>query len=198
MTTASVTFISATPCYASSRFALSEERFSTPDGEVVRPVIHHPGAVAVIAQPAAGHLLLVRQYRYPVRRWTLEIPAGTRVPGEAPERTAARELGEEAGVAARTLTEVVRFFPALGVSDEELIIYRADGLSAVPPAPEHGELVAPVVVALAELPGLVARGELCDAKTLIAMALLGVALPGAGVPGAAAGRQGPAGGRPDV
>jgi len=181
MTDASVTFIAATPCYASSRFSLSEERFRTPDGEVSRPVIHHPGAVAVIAQPQAGQLLLVRQFRYPVRRWTLEIPAGTRVPGEAPERTAERELGEEAGLQARTLTEVVRCFPALGVSDEELIIYRADGLSEVPPAREHGELVSRVVVALGELPALVASGALCDAKTLIAMALLGVALPGAAV-----------------
>jgi hypothetical protein len=68
---------------------LQEERFATPDGEVVRPVIHHPGAVAVIAQPSRDALVMVRQYRYPVRRWTLEIPAGTRVPGEAPERTAA-------------------------------------------------------------------------------------------------------------
>lgn len=178
MTTANVSFISATSCYSSSRFTLAEERFRTPDGEVTRPVIHHPGAVAVIAQPDAGHVVLVRQYRYPVRRWTLEIPAGTRVPGESPERTAARELAEEAGLHARTLAEVVRFFPALGVSDEELIIYRADGLSEVPPAPEHGELVSRVVVALAELPGLVAGGGLCDAKTLIAMALLGIALPG--------------------
>jgi ADP-ribose pyrophosphatase len=180
MTDTTVSFISATPCYASPRFSLSEERFSTPDGEVSRPVIHHPGAVAVIAQPDAGHLLLVRQYRYPVRRWTLEIPAGTRAPGEAPERTAARELREEAGQQARTLTEMVRFFPALGVSDEELIIYRADGLSEVPPAPEHGELVSRVVVALSELPAMVASGALCDAKTLIAMALLGIALPARG------------------
>ena len=179
MTTARVTFISATPRYASARFSLAEERFSTPDGEVSRPVIHHPGAVAVIAQPDAGQLLLVRQYRYPVRRWTLEIPAGTRVPGEAPERTAQRELREEAGYEAGLLTEVVRFFPALGVSDEELIVYRADGLSEVPAAPEHGELVSRELVALRDLPGLVAAGELCDAKTLIAMALLGVALPGA-------------------
>lgn len=154
------------------------ETFATSDGTVVRPVIHHPGAVALLAQPDVASIVLVRQYRYPIRRWTLEIPAGTRVVGEAPEATALRELREEAGYTATRLYEVSRFFPAVGVSDEEMILYRAEGLSEVPAAPEHGELVARAIVALADLPALVARGELCDAKTLIALALLGLPLTG--------------------
>lgn len=160
--------------WASPRFRLAEETFATADGAVVRPVIHHPGAVAILAQPDAGSVLLVRQFRYPVRRWTVEIPAGTRVPGEHPDATAARELQEEAGIAAARLVRIGSFFPALGVSDEEMILYRAHGLSAVPAAPEHGELVGPLVVPLAGLPALVAAGELCDAKTIIALGLLGV------------------------
>ena len=150
------------------------ETFATSDGEVVRPVIHHPGAVAIIAQPDPASLVMVRQYRYPIRRWTLEIPAGTRVPGEAPMTTAARELQEEAGYLARELIELTRFFPAVGVSDEELILYRASGLSEVPASPEQGELVVREVIKLAAVPGLLAVGELCDAKTLIALAVLGL------------------------
>lgn len=160
--------------FASSRFALAAEIFATDDGAVERPVIHHPGAVAVIAQPDPSTVVLVRQYRYPIRRWTLEIPAGTRVPGEPAEATAHRELREEAGYGADRLDEVVRFYPAVGVSDEELIIYRATALSEVPPAPEHGELVAREVVRLADLPRLFREGLVCDAKTLIACSLLGV------------------------
>jgi ADP-ribose pyrophosphatase len=178
MTQSAVTLLSATPVYASSRFSLHEERFATPDGEVQRPVIHHPGAVAIIAQPDPDHLILVRQFRYPIRRWTLEIPAGTRVPGEDPQRTAVRELQEEAGYSCATLTELMRLFPAVGVSDEELIIYRAGALTNVPAAPEHGELVAPLIVACADLPTLLAQGELCDAKTIIALALLGLRVDG--------------------
>ncbi len=166
-------FRSARSLFASSRFALAAETFATVDGPVERPVIHHPGAVAVLAQPDPAHLVLVRQYRYAIRRWTLEIPAGTRVPGEPPAVTAARELREEAGYAAARLVEELRFFPAVGVSDEELIVYRAHALSEVPPAPEHGELVARAVVALTELPALRRAGLLCDAKTLIACQLLG-------------------------
>ena len=124
-------------------------------------------------------MVLVRQFRYPIRRWTLEIPAGTRVLGEPPAVTANRELREEAGFSATRLVEVMRFFAAVGVSDEELILYRAFGLSDVPPAPEHGELVAREIVALADLPVLRQQGMICDAKTLIACALLGLTLESA-------------------
>lgn len=172
--------LAAESLYASPRFALALERFATSDGEVSRPVIHHPGAVAILAQPDPTCVVLVRQYRYPVRRWTWEIPAGTRVPGEEPAATARRELREEAGFTAGVMAEVLRFFPALGVSDEEMILYRASGLSRCPTAPEHGELVAPEIVPLAELDRLAADGRLCDAKTLIALALLGRALPAIG------------------
>lgn len=171
-------FVSAEPLFRSDRFDLMRETFATSDGPVVRPVIHHPGAVALLAQPDPRSLVLVRQYRYPIRRWTLEIPAGTRVPGEAPEVTAARELREEAGYTATHISEISRFFPAVGVSDEEMILFRADGLSEVPAAPEHGELVAREIVALERLQTLIATGELCDAKTLIALAVLGLRLPG--------------------
>ncbi len=160
--------------WSSPRFALVEETFATADGPATRPVIHHPGAVAILAQPDSASILLVRQFRYPVRRWTVEIPAGTRIPGEHPAATAARELQEEAGIAAARLDEVGSFYPALGVSDERMILYRASGLSQVPAHPDHGELVGPLVVALDRLPALAASGELCDAKTIIALALIGI------------------------
>ena len=162
--------------FQSDRFTLARESFTTPDGPVTRPVIHHPGAVAIIAQPTPSTLLLVRQYRYPIQRWTLEIPAGTRVPGEAPEATAHRELQEEAGFAASRLDELTRLYPAVGVSDEEMILYRATGLTEVPAAPEHGELVRREITALSDLPRLWSEGLLCDAKTIIACHLLGVPL----------------------
>lgn len=169
---------SSTPRWASPRFALVEESWDTSDGPVVRPVIHHPGAVVVLAEPQPGSVLLVRQWRYPVRRWTLEVPAGTRVPGEAPEATAARELAEEAGFGAARLIEVMRFFPALGVSDEEMIVYRAEGLVPAAGDRDHGELVSAAVVPRGDLPALVAAGQVCDGKTLLALALWGVPLPG--------------------
>lgn len=153
-----------------------EETWDTPDGRVVRPVIHHPGAVVILAEPEPGSVLLVRQWRYPVRRWTLEVPAGTRVPGEAPEATALRELSEEAGYTAASMVEVMRFFPALGASDEEMIVYRAEGLAPLAGQRDHGELVERHVVRRDALPGLAASGGICDGKTLLALALWGVPL----------------------
>jgi ADP-ribose pyrophosphatase len=160
--------------FVSDRFALAAERWSTVDGEVERPVIHHPGAVAILAQPDPHSVVLVRQFRYPVRRWILEIPAGTRIPGEHPQATAERELREEAGLSACSFVEILRFLPAVGVSDEELIVYRATGLSEVAAAPEPGELVGREVVSLADLPRRWRAGDICDAKTIIACQLLGV------------------------
>lgn len=162
--------------WASPRFRMDEETWDTSDGPVVRPIIHHPGAVVILAEPEPGRVLLVRQWRYPVRRWTLEVPAGTRVAGEAPEATAARELAEEAGYAAARLVEIMRFCPALGVSDEEMIVYRAEGLRPAAGQRDHGELVARHVVARADLTGLATSGQICDGKTLLALALWGIPL----------------------
>ncbi len=170
----------ARPQFTSERFDLANEEWSTDHGLVSRPVIHHPGAVAVIAQPAPDAIVLVRQFRYPIRRWTLEIPAGTRARDEAPEATAARELAEETGWRCERLAELIRLYPAVGVSDEELIIYRAEGLGRGQAAPEPGELMSAEAVPLAQLAALARAGEICDAKTLIALALLGQALPRSG------------------
>ena len=87
-----------------------------------------PGSVLILAQPTPDTLLMVRQYRYPVATWTLEIPAGTLVPDEDPRACATRELAEEAGVRPLRLVERMRFWPAVGLSDEEMILYQAYGL----------------------------------------------------------------------
>ncbi len=171
---APVRFLAATPRFVHPRLTLAEETFATPDGEIQRPVIHHPGAVAVIAQPAPDTIILVQQYRYAIRRETWEIPAGTREAGEDPMATAGRELIEEAGFAARTLVEILRFLPAPGMSDEETILYRATGLRAVPTAREIGELIIPQVVTLTDCLRLRREGKICDAKTLIALSVLGL------------------------
>lgn len=161
--------------YHSPRFRLDEETFALADGDTVtRPVVHHPGAVATLAQPSPKRLVLVRQYRYPIQAWTLEIPAGTCEAGEDPQDTAKRELAEEAGLSAATWQELSRFYPAVGVSDELMILYRAQGLQPCAGDPDHGELVQLEEVACQDLPRLIAAGSICDAKTLIACAILGV------------------------
>ncbi len=161
--------------YRDARCQLAVEHFDTPDGPIRRAVIHHPGAVGVIVRPDPDHLVMVRQFRYPIQAWTLEIPAGTRDRGEDPQDTALRELEEEAGLVAGRFEERVRMFPAVGLSDEELIIYEAFDCQPGTKNPDQGELIAVETVALADLAQHRRSGLICDAKTLIALSLIGCA-----------------------
>lgn len=101
------------------------------DGEIVRQYIAHPGAVAVVAIDDKERVLLIQQYRHPIRHRDWEIPAGLLdVAGEAPELAARRELAEETDVDAAELTPLVSVFTSPGGNDEVVHIFLARGLSA--------------------------------------------------------------------
>ena len=141
-------------------------------GPVVRrEVVRHPGAVAVVAMTPDRKLVLVRQYRYAARRFLLEIPAGTREPGEDPEDTARRELREETGYSARTLRRLGSFFSAPGFCDEVIHLFLADGLAPGDQDPDFGEEIAVVELSVEEARRRLAAGGFEDAKTLAALGL---------------------------
>ncbi|WP_448060369.1 NUDIX domain-containing protein [Cellulomonas hominis] len=103
--------------------------------QVVREYVDHPGAVAVLAVDADDRVLLLAQYRHPVRSELWEPPAGLRdVAGEPPLDTAVRELAEEADLRAATWHVLVDFFTTPGGSDESITVYLARDLSPVPEA----------------------------------------------------------------
>jgi ADP-ribose pyrophosphatase len=100
-------------------------------GTSVRDVVHHPGAVAVVALDDAGRVVLLEQYRHPVGRHLWELPAGLRdADGEAPLETAKRELAEEVRLAAERWSLLVTDYSSPGFCDEQVIVYLAEGLSA--------------------------------------------------------------------
>lgn len=102
-------------------------------GRSQRDVVVHPGAVAVVAVDDGGRVLLVTQYRHPVRRRTVELPAGLLDhDGERALPAAQRELAEEAGLAARTWHVLADVLSSVGMSDEAVRIYLARGLTEVP------------------------------------------------------------------
>jgi ADP-ribose pyrophosphatase len=107
-----------------------------PDGQKAkREVVEHPGAVAVLALDDADQVLLIRQYRHPVGRLLWELPAGLRdVPGEPLEKTAQRELLEEAGYLAAHWQVLADVFSSPGISSERLRVFLARGLTKVPDA----------------------------------------------------------------
>jgi ADP-ribose pyrophosphatase len=145
--------------------------FVAPDGtEFTRDVVRHPGAVAVVPVTADRSVLLVRQYRGPVDRELLEIPAGTRdVEGEPPESTAKRELEEEAGVRAGRIRLLATIYNSPGFCDEETFIYLADELEPGE-ALRHGEeerFLEVVEVPLDSIEDMISARDIVDAQTVI-------------------------------
>lgn len=168
-------FLGETVRFRGWRIDLTEARFAAPDGtEFTRDVVRHPGAVAVVAVTEGGEVLLVRQYRGPVDRELLEIPAGTRdVDGEEPQETARRELLEEVGVHAREIRLLATMLNSPGFCDEETYLFLATGLEPGTPdrdgvEEEHMEVVT---VPLADVDALVAGGELVDGQTILGLLL---------------------------
>ncbi|MGN6362124.1 MAG: NUDIX domain-containing protein [Thermomicrobiales bacterium] len=154
--------------YAGKVLTLRVDRVTLPSGRATtREVVEHPGAVAIVPLLPDGRAVLVRQYRHATGETLLEIPAGTRdVPGETPEATAARELGEETGYRATHLTQVLDFYTAPGFCTERMLVYLATGLSRGDQQLMDDEAIAVELVALDDVPALLARGELRDAKTI--------------------------------
>ena len=150
--------------------------FAGPDGRTfTRDVIRHPGAVAVLPLHDDGTVTLVRQYRAPLDRPLLEIPAGIRdVDGEPPEDTARRELAEEVGLAAERVEHLISFHNAPGMSDEVVDVYLATGLREVEADAQGVEEESMTVERhrLDDLVAMVRDGRLTDAKTVIAVALV--------------------------
>jgi ADP-ribose pyrophosphatase len=153
--------------------------FEAPDGELFeRDVVRSPGAVGVVPllfEEGAPTVVLVRQYRGPLDRDVLEIPAGMRdVDDEPLETTAERELVEEAGFSAGRLEYLTEYYQAAGMTDSVLHVYLATDLVPVErdlhgPEESHMEVVR---MPLAEAVDMVVRGEIRDAKTVIGLLLV--------------------------
>ena len=147
-----------------------------------RDVVRHPGAVVVVALDDADRLLLVRQWRQPVGRSLLEIPAGTldRDPAtgavEDPELASRRELEEETGYRAASWEKLGTFWTAPGFASEVMHLYLATDLVAAGQdrlTPDADEALELARLPLADALGAAERGDIQDAKTLIGILLLG-------------------------
>lgn len=149
-----------------------------PNGSpALREVACHPGAAAVAALDDAGSIILVQQYRTPVGRLTLEIPAGKfDHAGEDPLLCAQRELSEETGLTARNWRKLTVLETTPGFCDERIHIYLATGLTQGETHPDEDEFVAVTRMPLAQAVAAVMDGSIRDAKTALAVMMASAAL----------------------
>lgn len=138
-----------------------------PDGGTAeREFIDHPGAVAVIALTDAGELVMERQYRYPLGRDMIEIPAGKIDPGEDPLATAQRELKEETGYTAAHWRHVATIHIAIAYSNERIEIYLAKDLRHEGAKLDDEEFLEVFTLSPAAALAWVREGKITDSKTV--------------------------------
>jgi ADP-ribose pyrophosphatase len=149
------------------------DRFRFGDHELERDYVAHTGAVAVLARDADDRVLLINQYRHPIRSRDWELPAGLLdIAGEDPLEAARRELAEETDLVAEQWSELVTFATSPGGSDETIRVYEARGLSAAPEAFPRTEEEAELVlrwVPLAEAVEAALAGRLHNSILLVAV-----------------------------
>lgn len=155
--------------YRGTIVTLRRDEAVFPDGKKCRrEVVEHPGAVCVLCVQA-GKVALVKQYRYACGEALWEVPAGKLIPGEDPAAAAARELEEETGVKAERLALLSVFYSSPGFSNEKIYLFRAEGMREGESHPDEDEFLDVAWVPLEEARAMAERGEIRDAKTLVAL-----------------------------
>ena len=150
---------------------VQRDTVALPNGNsAIREVIRHIGAVCVIPVLENGDVIMERQYRYPLDRVILEIPAGKLdAPDENRLSAIQRELREETGYTADEWTELGDFHPAPAYSDEFITMYMARGLHKGARDLDQDEFLDVYAVPLSELVEEVMAGRITDAKTQVAI-----------------------------
>jgi len=164
--------VSSEAVYQGVFLQIRRDQARLPDGSLhTREWVLHPGASAILALADDGQILMERQWRYPMGREYLEIPAGKIDAGESPLQTAQRELLEETGMRAQHWEPLTVIHPAIGFSNEVIHIFLARGLSGSSEhaALDQGEQIETLWMSLDDLMDRVLAGQLPDVKTQIAL-----------------------------
>ncbi|MBP2024991.1 NUDIX hydrolase [Peptoniphilus stercorisuis] len=132
-----------------------------------REVVEHDPAVAVVAADEDNNILLVKQYRKPVEKSLLEIPAGSLEIGENPKEGALRELKEETGYIAKDLEYITEFYSTPGFCTEKMYIFFADEIEESSQDLDEDEFIECIKVPLDKAVKMIEVGEIMDAKTIV-------------------------------
>jgi ADP-ribose pyrophosphatase len=133
----------------------------------IREVVLHPGGVTAVPVLEDGRLLLIRQFRYPIGKYILELPAGKLDTGQPPLETVARELEEEIGYSAGSLKHECTFYTTPGISNELIHLFVATNLIQCSQRLEEGEHITVEAYSVEECLKKIRTGEIADAKTIL-------------------------------
>jgi ADP-ribose pyrophosphatase len=136
-------------------------------GTTIREVVLHPGGVTAVPVMDDGRLLLIRQFRYPIGKYILELPAGKLDSGQPPLDTMARELEEETGYRAGLLNYECTFYTTPGISNESIHLFTARKLIQSAQDLEEGEHITVESYSLQECLQKIEVGEIIDGKTIL-------------------------------
>ena len=134
--------------------------------ETRREIVEHRDCVAIVAIDANDNVLLVNQFRKPVEKELLEIPAGGIDPGEDPVTAVRREMQEETGYLPQKVERLSGFYSTPGYCTEYLHLYLATDLIPSQLYAEDTEGIKLVRVPVSQIPSLIASGKICDAKSI--------------------------------
>ena len=163
--------------YQGSKFSFHTDRIKLPNGVIGEySYIKHPGAGMAVPVTADGKFVLVKQYRFAVQRYLLEVPAGTLEVGEAPDVTIKREIEEETGYRASKWQYLGGFYICPGYSDEVIHAYLAQDLTKLehPPDQDEDEEIEVVLLSREEIENLLrsqSADTSLDAKSITAFHL---------------------------
>ena len=158
-------------------FNVYTDTLEEPDGHRhIKDVIRHHGSVVILAvdertNPTDPDVILERQYRHAAGQFLIELPAGTRNPGEAPLAAAKREMIEETGYRAKRWTMLLKYFASPGFLGEWMQIYLARDIRQGEAHLEMDENLEVLRMPLSQAMKMVAEGKIHDGKTLIGLSL---------------------------
>lgn len=142
-----------------------------------RQILEHPGAVVILPQISKNRFCLIRQFRFAAKAWLWEFPAGGIEPGESLKQAASRELIEECGLKPALLKPLIRFYPTPGISGEIMYLFLASKLTPAYAQGDEDEVIEKGEFTLTQIAGMIQKGQILDAKTILGFYLLTNRLP---------------------